>query len=328
MVEDWILPIIVAALILDAGAIWAIRLYRRSRQIPAYAPTPGRGQRIRGQLASLPDEVVMAALAGLVAGLCLWALPHIDFTPTRRILQAAVGLACAAILAGLSLYLQRRSMRPKAQPAEARRRLRRLHFPVFAFSLSLAGALLANYGDALAQQVAGLCWALAIVLAVAGGWRGARGPAPIPWQTVAWLTLLVAAGFLAYTHATLNYFYIPGTAILRRWPGVLFLLGAGLLVLRPKDERTQLLALWLAAFGLIGAASESTPAAQRYVASAPACALVIGAGLSSVLEGVERHARRWSRLSAAVVAILAIGLALDDARFYFLDYTPRSTFGG
>jgi 4-amino-4-deoxy-L-arabinose transferase-like glycosyltransferase len=157
----------------------------------------------------------------------------------------------------------------------------------------------------------------------------------LPYQTEltgdpAWMVLLRQAtlGLLAYTHAPLHYFYLPGTAILRRVPATLFLVGAGLLVLRPKDERSQLLALWLLGFGLIGAVSESTPAAQRYVAAVPACALVLGYVLSVVPDMAERHFARWSLPSTALFAVFTLALALDDGRFYFFDYTPRGNFGG
>ncbi|MCJ7512639.1 MAG: hypothetical protein MUO23_06670 [Anaerolineales bacterium] len=90
----------------------------------------------------------------------------------------------------------------------------------------------------------------------------------------------------------------------------------------------SLLALWLAAFGLIGALTESVPAAQRYVAAVPACALIIGSALSSISAGAERLVPRGARWSAAAVAAVAIALAIDDARFYFLDYTPAAPSGG
>jgi hypothetical protein len=145
-----------------------------------------------------------------------------------------------------------------------------------------------------------------------------------------WLVLLrqLSRGLLAYTHAPLRYFYAPGTPILRPFQASLFLLGLGLLVVRPKDARSQMLALWLVGFGLIGGLSESTPAAQRYVAAAPACALVVGYVLAIIPDALGRSPGILARCATIVFLALAAGMALDDARFYFIEYSARSDFGG
>lgn len=75
---------------------------------------------------------------------------------------------------------------------------------------------------------------------------------------------------------------------------------------------------------LIGGLSESTPAAQRYVAAAPACALLVGFGLSestSIFERVFEKGKRW----VVIISILLMAvLALDELNFYFRVYTPHT----
>lgn len=131
-------------------------------------------------------------------------------------------------------------------------------------------------------------------------------------------------GFGAFTYEPLRAWYGPGYAILRPWPAAFFLIGLILLCLRAERWRALLLLLWLATFGLIGALSESTPAAQRYIAAAPVCAVLVGYGLSesaALLSAAWAKGRRWF---SALAVLLALFLALDDLYFYFLTYTPRS----
>jgi hypothetical protein len=100
------------------------------------------------------------------------------------------------------------------------------------------------------------------------------------------------------------------------------------MLLRLRDERVWLLGLWLLAFGVAGGLSESTPAAQRYVAAAPAVCLALAYGLDRLAGWLARlwpRARPYAGL--AVIGLVAV-LALDDLRFYYLEYTPKSDFGG
>lgn len=578
LAEDWIIPVVMAGLILGIGTLWAIRLYRQSRRSPRPNPPEAAARQLPEQLASLPRAAVTACLGVLFACLCWWALPHV--TPEIRwSLQASIGLGCAAVLVGAALHFRRRSIAMPALLEPVHQHQARIPLLVFGLLLSIGAALLSNYGDRQAQLLASACWATGIMLAVLASWRHARASPSIAWQTIAWMTLLIVGAFLArglstgtvpavlsgdeasvglsalrfldgntgnlfgvgwhafpslyyfvqaisisllgmttqalrlpsalvgaltvgavylmgrsmfspragllaacilmlshvhihfsrlglnnvwdgllivatlgafwrgwktgernafllgglclglslyfyasarvlfvllpawlglllilhreqvirrlpdfglaawvavcvalplawyytqhprqftapmrvvsilndwlpynaaltgmpvwrvllrqftlgfraYVDVSLNYFYIPGTPILRLVQAVVFLLGMALLLARPRDARGSLLVLWLAAFGVIGAVTESTPAAQRYVAAIPACALVIGYALSTVGDWAARLAPQWTRLSAAVLVVVTLALALDDARFYFLDYTPRSDFGG
>jgi 4-amino-4-deoxy-L-arabinose transferase-like glycosyltransferase len=135
-------------------------------------------------------------------------------------------------------------------------------------------------------------------------------------------------GFQAFTATPLRHWYMPGTPILREVPAALFLAGLALMLLRLRDERIWLIGLWLAAFGAAGALSESTPASQRYVSVAPAVCLVVAYGVDTTGQYLVRL---WPRLRKAIPAVsilLVAALAVDDLRFYFLEYTPNSQFGG
>jgi 4-amino-4-deoxy-L-arabinose transferase-like glycosyltransferase len=145
------------------------------------------------------------------------------------------------------------------------------------------------------------------------------------WQILANQMYL---SFQAYAHTPLRAWYAPGIPLLRPIPATLFFLGCGLLLLKPRDGRMSLLALWLISFTVMGGLSESTPAAQRYVAVAPAIAMMVGYGLSEISAQMSSFLRRpagWVN-ALALVAILLI--SADELRFYFLEYTPRSDFGG
>jgi len=135
-------------------------------------------------------------------------------------------------------------------------------------------------------------------------------------------------GFQAFTATPLRHWYMPGTPILREVPAALFLAGLALMLLRLRDERIWLIGLWLAAFGAAGALSESTPASQRYVSVAPAVCLVVAFAVDTTGQYLVRL---WPRLRKAIPAVsllLVAALAVDDLRFYFLEYTPNSQFGG
>ena len=131
----------------------------------------------------------------------------------------------------------------------------------------------------------------------------------------------LAIGMEAYTYTPLLFWYAPDVPILRPIPVVLFYIGFLYLIIENRDSRLLLLSLWLIAFGIIGGLSDSTPASQRYVASAPACALIVGYGLHKFGNTLENL---WSR-SARVIAVLifiVLGMTMiSDLYFYFIEYT-------
>jgi hypothetical protein len=141
-----------------------------------------------------------------------------------------------------------------------------------------------------------------------------------------WLILLnqVWLGLQAFVYRPITFWYQSGTPLLRPLAASLFLIGLLLLLIRARDSRFLLLALWILTFGLIGGFSESTPAAQRYVAAAPVCALLVGYGLSKLTSILEGFWPQLSRaLSGVAIALMAL-IAVDELNFYFNVYTPRT----
>ncbi len=135
-------------------------------------------------------------------------------------------------------------------------------------------------------------------------------------------------GFGGYVITPLKHWYEPGAALLRPVPATVFLLGLGLLALAPRQPRAWLMLLWLAAFGVMSSLSESAPAAQRYVAAAPAAALAFGFGLSDTVRRLQTLWPRLGRLATAVTLLACAVISADDLRFYYVEYTPHSNFGG
>jgi len=131
-----------------------------------------------------------------------------------------------------------------------------------------------------------------------------------------------------YVYRPLMHWYMPGVPLLLPVPAFIFLLGLVFLTIQPKDSRSQLLFFWLAAITAAVGLSESAPAAQRYMAAAPAVALVIGFSLQQ-LSGFL--AKKWpSRVKQLPIVFVLVSLliSIHDARFYFEEYTPNNYFGG
>jgi hypothetical protein len=135
-------------------------------------------------------------------------------------------------------------------------------------------------------------------------------------------------GVLGYFDEPSRHWYTPGVPLLRAIPGVVFLLGIALTLLHPKDERFHLLWIWLGAIALAVASSESTPAAQRYVAAAPALALMIGFSLSQLGSLFSKWIPKGAKAIQISIIIISLLLAADDALFYYLEYTGQSEFSG
>lgn len=131
-------------------------------------------------------------------------------------------------------------------------------------------------------------------------------------------------GLGAYSWQNLRAWYMPDMPILRPETAAFALLGL-LFSITNKTGRSLniLIILWLLAFAAIGALSESTPAAQRYVASAPALALLAGCGIH---EFFKRLGEPWPRLQKAahILAVLTIMvMAARETHFYFVEYQAR-----
>jgi len=129
----------------------------------------------------------------------------------------------------------------------------------------------------------------------------------------------------AYTHTQLGFWYAPGVSVLRPVAATFFYIGLTFLLFHDRDSRFILLTLWLVAFSLINALSSHIPAAQRYVASAPACALVAGYGLHKVAETLAALWVRSRKVTATIAYLILVSIMVSDLWFYFVDYT-RSTY--
>ena len=74
----------------------------------------------------------------------------------------------------------------------------------------------------------------------------------------------------------------------------------------------------------MGGLSDSTPAAQRYVAAAPACALIVGYGLDKITQvGEQLWPKRAKIFTVAAYLIMIVAMA-SDLIFYFYEYTLKS----
>lgn len=142
----------------------------------------------------------------------------------------------------------------------------------------------------------------------------------------AWRILLnqLLLGAQSFTYLPLQHWYQPEVALLRPLPAGLFLLGLIFLASRPKDSRAIFIFIWTAMYILLGGLSESTPAAQRYVAAAPLCILVIAVGVNETLELIGKLWVAPPRAIGLAAVTLAALIAASDAHFYFNAYTPKS----
>ena len=146
----------------------------------------------------------------------------------------------------------------------------------------------------------------------------------------AWKLILQQAGLAigSFTYEPLRAWYTPGVPLLRPFAAGLFLIGLLFLFLRKGKWHIIPILLWLVAFMAIGGLSESTPAAQRYVAAAPVCALLVGFGLSESTELLGKafeNRKVWRIAISAVSILLMVILAVSELNFYFLVYIPHST---
>ena len=132
--------------------------------------------------------------------------------------------------------------------------------------------------------------------------------------------------FRAFTSERVIQWYNPGVPLLRPIIAGVFMIGLLLLIFRLKESRTYIIIIWLLAFVLIGALSTPVPAAQRYVAAAPVIALVVGFSLGEISKLLIQVWKQRAKLIEITAIVLMIALAVDDARFYFIDFTRERNF--
>jgi len=138
-----------------------------------------------------------------------------------------------------------------------------------------------------------------------------------------WVQQLTAA-MGAYTHSDLRFWYTPESPMLRPMVVPFFYIGLLYLCLENRDSRLVLLTLWLVAFGFAGGLSDSPPAAQRYVAASPACALIVGYGLHKIADTVEGLWPKIRKFIAGLAYLILVAAMISDLYFYFVDYTAST----
>ena len=145
-----------------------------------------------------------------------------------------------------------------------------------------------------------------------------------------WRVLLkqLLTGAKTFVSANLDIWYRPGTPILRATSASFFILGLVLLLFKWKDSRTHLIFLWLAAFIATGGLSIPPNAAQRYIAAAPVCALLVGYSLDKIASLLSKLWADRMQWFSYIALILAAALCLNDLYFYYFDHTPNSDLGG
>ena len=127
-------------------------------------------------------------------------------------------------------------------------------------------------------------------------------------------------GMTAFTYTPLLGWYTPGTPILLPINAVFFYIGLISLLLQYRDSRLVLMLLWLLTLALIGGLSESTPTSQRYIAAAPACALVVGLGICQAAEVFERRWQKYSKVVTGLSYMMIAVAMINDLYFYFVDF--------
>lgn len=132
----------------------------------------------------------------------------------------------------------------------------------------------------------------------------------------------------SFTGVDLKSWYTPDSPILRNFSAGFFLLGIVFVLSRFRKRESSMLMLWLLAFVFTGAFSDSTPAAQRYVAVMPAVALVLAIGISESLDRLAAVFQSSKRNFALIGFVIATLLAIDDAYFYLSDFTNKGPYGG
>lgn len=123
-----------------------------------------------------------------------------------------------------------------------------------------------------------------------------------------------------------NGIYRPGVPMLLPVPAVLFTAGFVLCLARFKDPRYIILPLMVLGPVLAGTFSMEVPNAQRLQMAAPALALILALPPA---EALKRLARAWPALKPAgvvIAALIAIGLSLEDANFFFRHAMPEGGY--
>ena len=135
--------------------------------------------------------------------------------------------------------------------------------------------------------------------------------------------------FLGFVGKPLRAWYESGQPMLLAAPTALFVLGLAIALVGLRDRRYWLPLLLLGGVVSLGAITESTPAAQRYIMGAPVAALLVGVALATLCRFMGELAppKRQRPLVAGLALVAGIAIAAVDLRFYFYDYIPHGGHG-
>jgi hypothetical protein len=136
------------------------------------------------------------------------------------------------------------------------------------------------------------------------------------------------SSLMGLTSKPLQLWYEPGYGVLRPISAGFFYGGFVLMMLKIKENRVWLTLLWLGLIILAGTLSTPVPAAQRYVAAIPVCCLIIGFGIDQIIKFCGKYLHKYQRILLGCVMLGVLAIAVDDARFYFFDYSLKANFGG
>lgn len=135
----------------------------------------------------------------------------------------------------------------------------------------------------------------------------------------------VARSLGAFTDTTIRPWYDSLTPILLPLPAIMFWLGLAALAGR-RDRRLWIPAVWLGGIALTGALSTDTPAGQRYIAAAPALALLVGLGTVATAQALARGLPRLRRVWVGLAALALLAAGYLDLWHYFADYVPARSY--
>ena len=124
----------------------------------------------------------------------------------------------------------------------------------------------------------------------------------------------ILIGLGAFVSVPLDFFYKPGTAILRPAEAVFFCIGMLFCLIHFRDPRSKLILPWVILFGLLGGPTENAPSAQWYVAAAPVSMLGLAAGFFATERGVLHFLPSWRKGLQIISLLAALLLCFDDSK--------------
>jgi hypothetical protein len=204
--QNWILPALLAAAIIEAGVIWAARIRRSSARV-----SPKRVEEVRTP-SDRPRPFSRTGAILIVGGAATFlSAANLSSTLIQPLRWSTVLFICAGWIA---IALGLLSLIPESGSGRWRTRIRALHDRLntgrlealavgVAMTLALSSAIAANYATGLVgNKVAAFCWGLGILLFTLGVWRVEGEPsAPTPGLVLG-LSALAGVAFLLRGTAT------------------------------------------------------------------------------------------------------------------------------